>query len=436
MQEATASSLAAAMPNDGDTTTLVDSRTGENYSIAKILGRYLMTKNLMLGVPIAIQLTQDDSNVSSSGYTLPASSIDGFSSSTAENVYNSGSTDCSSSNGCYAYYTWKAATAGSTKSSGTADYDICPKGWRIPTQSESINLVNAYPTSAALTAAPFLGVYNGLYSSSQFSDGGTAGRYWSSTARDSTSAYRLSFASSSAGVNYDYKGFGYAIRCVKKEPTMQDATTSSLASAMPNDGDTTVLSDSRNNEEYSIAKINGQYWMTKNLMLGGSSTIQLTQDDSNVSSSGYTLPASSTSGFSDNTAANVYNSGSTTCSSTSACYAYYTWKAATAGSTKSSGAADYDICPKGWRLPTQAEFDALTSSYDTGPKLVAAPFLGVYNGRYDSSQFKLGGSRGFYWSSTANSSTYAYRLSFNSSSADTTNIYKRYGSAVRCIFKS
>ncbi|MBR0460808.1 hypothetical protein IJI91_02370 [Candidatus Saccharibacteria bacterium] len=219
-------------------------------------------------------------------------------------------------------------------------------------------------------------------------------------------------------------------------PTMQDATVSSLATAMPNAGDTTTLWDIRNDEEYSIAKIGGKYWMTKNLMLGGSSTIQLTQDDSNVSSSGYTLSASSTSGFSDDTAENVYNSGSTTCSSTSACYAYYTWKAATAGTNPSSGDSQYDICPKGWRLPTQAEFDTLSSRYSTGAKLAASPFLGVYAGRYSSSQLNNGGSIGYYWSSTAYSSTGAYRLYFNSYDAGVSSYFKRYGSAVRCVFKS
>ena len=122
-----------------------------------------------------------------------------------------------------------------------------------------------------------------------------------------------------------------------------------------------TMRDNRDGAErsYTTAEINGLCWMTTNLSLGKSTTTALTPDTSNVSSSGYTLPASSTSGFSDNDAENVYNSGSTTCSSTSACYAYYTWKAATAGSTKQYGVANYDICPKGWRLPNAAEFRTL-----------------------------------------------------------------------------
>ncbi|MBR0460558.1 DUF1566 domain-containing protein, partial [Candidatus Saccharibacteria bacterium] len=324
-------------------------------------------------------------------------------------------------------------------SSTPVNYDICPSGWRLPTSAELTTLKNSYSTGTALTGSPFLGVYAGFYFDSQFLYGGSSGYYWSSTAYNSNYAYYLGFNSSSANVDSNYKGNGLSVRCVK-EPTMQEATQAFLAAAMPNDGDTTNLVDSRNGEEYSIAKINNQYWMTKNLSLGKSTTTKLTQDDSNVSSSGYTLPASSTSGFSSDTAANVYNSGSTTCSSSSACYSYYTWKAATAGSTKSTDGqnADYDICPKGWRLPTQAELTTLKDSYTTGNTLTASPFLGVYAGLYSSSQLKSGsgGSSGYYWSSTAYSSGYARSLFFDSSSA-TVGVYtKKGGRAVRCIFKS
>ena len=184
---------------------------------------------------------------------------------------------------------------------------------------------------------------------------------------------------------------------------------------------------------YTVAKIGSLCWMTKNLDLPGGTT--LTSADSNVSSN-YTLPASSTSGFSSNTTAYVYNSNSTTCSSSSPCYSYYSYVAATAGTNPSSGAATADICPKGWRLPTQAEMQTMANSYTTGATMTASPFLGVYAGHYYSSSFGNGGSNGYYWSSTAYSSTYAYRLYFYSSGSTVSYDYKRLGFSVRCVAKS
>ncbi|MBQ6375817.1 hypothetical protein IJJ37_02735, partial [Candidatus Saccharibacteria bacterium] len=203
----------------------------------------------------------------------------------------------------------------------------------------------------------------------------------------------------------------------------------------------TTMWDNRDGTErsYTTAMIGNLCWMTKNLMLGSSSSVSLTSATSNVSSSGYTLRASSASGFNDYTTGWVYNAGDRTCSSSQSCYGYYSYAAATAGSNPSSGNASYDICPKGWRLPTQAEYNTLYSSYNTDAKLVASPWHGVYSGTYNLGSFVVGGSDGYYWSSTAYSSVYAYHLYFNSSSAGVIyngNGVKCAGSAVRCVAKS
>ena len=171
--------------------------------------------------------------------------------------------------------------------------------------------------------------------------------------------------------------------------------------------------------------------MTKNLDLAGGTT--LTSADSNVSSN-YTLPASSASGFSSDSTAYVYNSGSTSCAkSSSPCYSYYSYIAATAGTNPSSGAATSDICPKGWRLPTEAEFNTLRSSYSTGSALIGSPFLAIPGGYFYDSSFDGSGSNGNYWSSTANNSSNAYNLNFNSSNANVNNNNKRNGFSVRCV---
>ncbi|MBR2659509.1 DUF1566 domain-containing protein, partial [Candidatus Saccharibacteria bacterium] len=426
----------AATMATGETKTLADSRDGQDYTVAKLPdGNVWMTKNLNLAG--GTTLTPADSNVSAgcnlgNNCTLPASSTSGFSDDSTAYVYNGGSTSCSSSSPCYSYYSHIAATAGTSPSSGNATSDICPKGWRLPTQAEFITLMSSYNIGDKLTASPFLGVYAGFYSSSSFASGGSDGYYWSSTASSSTSAYNLGFNSSSAYVRSYSKRYGLSVRCVLK-PTMQDFTASD-ASAMAT-GETKTLTDSRDGQDYTVAKLpDGNVWMTRNLDLAGGTT--LTPATSNVSSN-YTLPASSTSGFSDNATAYVYNSGSTSCGSSSPCYSYYSYAAATAGTgaSISSGDATSDICPKGWRLPTRAEFNTLISTYTTGATLTASPFLGVYAGSYSRSLFEDGGSYGYYWSSTAGSSTGAYYLNFYSSNADVYSYNKRDGSSVRCVLQ-
>ena len=210
------------------------------------------------------------------------------------------------------------------------------------------------------------------------------------------------------------------------------------------EGQSYTIKDSRDNQDYTVAKLfDGNIWMTKNLDLAGGT--KLYSDTSNVpdgypstsNNPSYTLPASSTSGFSDDTKAYVYNSGSTTCASNSPCYSYYSYPAVTAGTNPDTDGvnATSDICPAGWRLPTKSEYETLIATYDTGAKLVASPFLGVYGGHYNNSKFNEGGMYGLYWSSTASDSTAAYYMSFNSSAAGMYSLGKRYGASARCILQ-
>ena len=270
---------------------------------------------------------------------------------------------------------------------------------------------------------------------------------------------------------------------IEEPKTMQSVTISDLATLTPNTGDTTTLPDARDGQEYTIAKLaDGKYWMTTNLNLAGGTT--LNASDSNVPSDNYyTLPASTTissgtavqSGqFLSDTTAYVFNTGNntTTCNSSTPCNSYYSWLAATAGGKNSSGSsvttngynAAYSICPKGWRLPTSTTSNAnaqTSPNWKTGDWYALATAYGAnlessyyqnaasfYNnagpgttpgfllaGYYNNGSFLNGGSRGFYWSSTARSSTSAYPLYFNSGYVDSANIdSRRYGFSVRCVY--
>ncbi len=224
--------------------------------------------------------------------------------------------------------------------------------------------------------------------------------------------------------------------------TSKQSCSSTLSGVMQNfvpcssiaDGATGTMTDNRSgNKTYTVAKIGNLIWMTRNLDLPGGTT--LTSANSNVTSS-YTLPTSSTSGFSSDSTAYVYNSNSTTCGN-QPCYSYYSYVAATAGTNPSSGNATSDICPKGWRLPTQAEYNTLIGTYATGAALAASPFYGIYASYYYNNRFYSAG-RGWYWSSTAYNTSNAYYLNFDSLvSADNTYYgYKRFGYPIRCVAKS
>ena len=264
--------------------------------------------------------------------------------------------------------------------------------------------------------------------------------------------------------------------CLK--PYMQDVDDNQLAEMMPNVGDSTTLYDKRDEQEYTVAKLaDGKYWMTKNLNLAGGTTLSSVTTDFDSSYSipttqgwqaGGTLPESNASDFSNDNYAYVYNSGNTTCSSSSPCYSYYSWDAATLGSGRNISTdntdAPYSICPKGWKLPStyngtndSTDYRALmiglggsnsiqnyTSS--TTPKgatiynkLVVAPYNYVLPGYYrdNTGALRSGGSYGFYWSSTSYSNnTDARYLRIYSNAVDSARSYgRRDGFAVRCVYQ-
>ena len=271
--------------------------------------------------------------------------------------------------------------------------------------------------------------------------------------------------------------------------TIANATTMQEVSSCPDTlttGQVYSLKDSRDEQSYNVAKLaDGKCWMTTNLNLAGGTV--LSSDKSDVPSTNYyTLPASTTissgtsvqSGqFSSDTTAYVFNTGNntTTCNSSTPCNSYYSWLAATAGGKDSSGNAVstdgynavYSICPKGWRLPTSTTSNAnaqTSPNWKTGDWYAIATAYGAnlesnyynssdtnfYNdagpgtnpnfllaGSYYNGWFYLGDSTGYYWSSTASSSTNAYDLYFSSGSVGlASNSNRRRGASVRCVYGS
>ena len=137
---------------------------------------------------------------------------------------------------------------------------------------------------------------------------------------------------------------------------------------------------------------------------------------------------------------------------------YYSWEAATAGtghSYTSAGAEVPDsICPAGWQLPLNRssnntvsgsfynllnQYGLVSSPTSGNNNIVKAPLFFVRSGYVYPSLHYLdrAGNAGYYWSSVANSSSFAYRLSFSSSSVGTSGYFNRYfGQSVRCVAPS
>ena len=158
---------------------------------------------------------------------------------------------------------------------------------------------------------------------------------------------------------------------------------------------------------------------------------------------------------------------------------YYTWHAAIADTTaytsNNTSVTNTSICPSGWRLPkggqitvnTTAEFYVLGKSlmkdsggngiepnqnasngygyYDNTPTNIDGdtatkvfrkyPNNFVYSGSVYSGSVNDRGSYGYYWSSTARSSIYAYYLNLDSSDVypGTYILNKYYGWTIRCV---
>ncbi|MBR3246465.1 hypothetical protein IKF87_01110 [Candidatus Saccharibacteria bacterium] len=133
------------------------------------------------------------------------------------------------------YYNWYSATAGHGKYGSSyeqgyeAPGDICPVGWHLPTGGSASAEFGALDVAMGGTGAnqttaeasnrwrtyPNNFVYSGRVYGSSVDRRGLYGRYWSSSAYNSDSAYSLSFYSSNVyPVTYSYKYYGKLVRCV------------------------------------------------------------------------------------------------------------------------------------------------------------------------------------------------------------------------------
>lgn len=206
-----------------------------------------------------------------------------------------------------------------------------------------------------------------------------------------------------------------------EELTMQ-TFTNALCQTLASSANYTVK-DARDDNEYTVRYINGACWMTQNLRLSSGRT--LTSADSNVTRN-WTFPTGSL------TSGNTYTEARSLISSDTSYGGYYNYCAASAGTVCNDTTeqdATQDICPKGWRLPTRAEQNGITS--------YTSAFSPVYTGNYNGGTLYGNGSHGYWWSATAHNSGYQCTLNYYRGSLDTSLVYDKYdGFPVRCIRSS
>lgn len=426
----------SSLKNVGKSAILRDARDGNLYTVKRLAdGKVWMTENLRI---IDKTISSVDSNLpEGETYTIPASSKFGFSDIDTSAAYYA------DDSGFYNHYT---ATAGWSTANAvyniSSPQDICPKGWRLPVggyeedaHNDFQKLFDNYNSSELMRGEPGFVTSGYVYRDNYFKN---EGYYWSSTtSATSGGAYYLHLSQSVNAGEYTTKSSGYAIRCVAEERTLSDLSflqelTPKIAEATPKN-ETTSLMDARDDHRsYSVKKLkDGNIWMLDSLQLNGRT---LTSRDSNIpSGETWTVPRSSSSGFSEHNANNVYGGYSDE--------TYYTFYAATAGwgtDTVTSGNSPKDICPKGWRLPTggnSGEFRVLYDNYGSVSALKTSLDLS-FKGYMSNSSTQNNYTSGHYWSSTVNSANDAYNLYIDNSSVNPAGYGAKFdGYNIRCIAK-
>ena len=262
-------------------------------------------------------------------------------------------------------------------------------------------------------------------------------------------------------------------------PTMQNVTSSNIASYLPNVGDTITMKDSRDGKTYTVGKMaDNKYWMLDNLALDlTNDTILNALDATNTAIDTTNDPRAlaALKGTTLGTTSDKYATAKVANWTTSYSYSaplvnmdskdlvpqgagswkvggYYNYCAASAGSYcygngtsagTSSGNATSSICPKGWHMPSSngGEYNTLYSAYSSASPSQYTAFRTAFHlplsGYYINGSANYQGSGGYFWSITRGDISSMYRLS-----ADTSDIYpsisyyRDSGFSVRCMLDS
>ena len=449
-------------------TTVYDSRDLQAYRVKRLAdGNCWMIDNLNLGAkPLKTHLTLQNTNIN---FSINSSVFNSWKKTAGTQNFTDGEiipvegTDSVSGNRygtLYNYYAASAGTISGNTSSGDTEYDICPAGWRLPTNSELQTLYSNY-NSVALLRSPIESGGAGFALPGYFLDSsptgqGSNGYYWSSTVNQSNDTYmhRLNINTDSVNLNAVSRDRGFSIRCVLEETAIGDFTymqeflsplkyaqRRSLLRSMSYTS-TYNLIDNRDNKTYAVAKYkDNNIWMAQNLELGRTNiSVNLTSANTNLSS------AVSASTFNSWRRSNIYEnsapaykilSGTDSISGTP--YGLeYNYAAATAGIITGyenpNTTNTYDICPAGWKMPTGVDYSGVKVQY---PSNISTPVVNGGAAFTITSEEGSGpmGATGMYWTGDAagrTASTFWALADGNSSTGSCS--YACYAS-IRCFIK-
>ena len=236
-----------------------------------------------------------------------------------------------------------------------------------------------------------------------------------------------------------------------------------------------LVYDPRDNEAYYVAELcDGKVWMLDNLRLDltNSTTLNsLTTSNTNIineatltslksgnRSAGEQYASAGFITWDSNSTASVYNQAKANAASkdvTVTSYGsgsgkvgvYYNYCAASAGSycydynvAPEGTNATQDICPAGWRMPTNGssgEHQALYTAYNSNATNFRNALSTPLSGYFYNGSVRDQGSYGYFWSSTRSSGSNMYYLDVYSSGVrPQVSSSRSYGRSVRCLLMS
>ncbi len=222
-------------------------------------------------------------------------------------------------------------------------------------------------------------------------------------------------------------------------PSMQDYTYDQCKQEA---ADANVyLADLRDRKTYSARFINDECWMTQNLAYNLKTNNTLSPSTSNVTSVTTINTVGDLTSGSTYTEAKIHIPTEEDLAKTKLPAIvngyWYNYCAATAGEIcvgSSAAEATIDICPAGWRMPSNEEWNNIGGD-DNWSKVNVDAFSPVAAGNWYNGIINDPSTRGYWWSTTANGTTSRYYLYYSPSDGlhSGSNDHRYRGFSVRCM---